>query len=65
MNETTCDLTLENELCVMMDNVMNRLTALKQGNPHLNTETKRSAVLLDTMVRAMRAVVLDESLKII
>ena len=56
---------LENETCELMTEVMNRLTALKQGNPYLDTETKRSAVLLETMVTAMQAVILDDSLRII
>jgi len=56
---------LENETCELMTNVMNRLIDLKQGNPYLDTETKRSAVLLETMVRAMQDVVLDNSLRII
>ncbi len=56
---------LENETCAVMNDVMNRLTALKRGNPHLDTETKKSAALLETMVRSMQAVILDDSLRII
>ena len=62
MTETVAD--LEYMTCELMNAAMQRLTTLKQGNPYLDTDTKRSAAMLETMVQALRAVILDESMQI-